>query len=154
VFRQLVALGLVRIDLENHSVVKLGEPGRVLPVLRAETSVPLRRDPERIGRRKKATRQGRTSAAFRDLDLALFEALRALRLEIALEQEVPAYVVFNDATLVELVRRRPASHSEFAEVPGVGKSKLERYGTPFLDVIAKAAASPGPPEGSDPAQDP
>ena len=136
VFRQMVALGLIRVDLENHSVLRLGPPERVLPVLREEAAVTLRREPEARPRTRKAARQTGSFDAFVGADLELFEALRAKRLELARAQNVPAYVVFNDATLVEFVRRRPGSPAEFAEVPGVGSAKLERYATTFLAVIA------------------
>ena len=136
VFRQMVALGLIRVDLENHSVLRLGPPERVLPVLREEAGVTLRREPEARPRTRKAARQTGSFDAFVGADLELFEALRAKRLELARAQNVPAYVVFNDATLVEFVRRRPGSPAEFAEVPGVGSAKLERYATTFLAVIA------------------
>jgi ATP-dependent DNA helicase RecQ len=139
VFRQLVALGLIRVDLENHSVLKLGPSERVGPVLREEASVSLRREPERATRGKKAPRRPASTDAFSPGDRELFDSLRARRLEIAREQNVPAYVVFNDATLVEFVHHRPRTESEFAEIPGVGKSKLERYGTIFLDVINAGA---------------
>ena len=136
VFRQMVALGLIRVDLENHSVLRLGPPERVLPVLREEAGVTLRREPEARPRTRKVARQTGSFDAFVGADLELFEALRAKRLELARAQNVPAYVVFNDATLVEFVRRRPGSPAEFAEVPGVGSAKLERYATTFLAVIA------------------
>lgn len=142
VLRQLVALGLIRVDLDNHSVLRLGPSERVLPVLREEAAVSLRREPEKQARTRKASRQRGSSAAFVGADLSLFEALRSKRLEIANAQNVPAYVVFNDATLVEFVRRRPASEAEFAEVPGVGSAKLNRYATTFLDVIAEQGTTP------------
>ena len=142
VLRQLVALGLIRVDLDNHSVLRLGPSERVLPVLREEAAVSLRREPEKQPRTRKASRQSGSSGAFVGADLSLFEALRSKRLEIANAQNVPAYVVFNDATLVEFVHRRPASEAEFAEVPGVGSAKLNRYATTFLDVIAEQETTP------------
>ncbi len=139
VLRQMVALGLIRVDLENHSVLRLGPPERVLPVLREEAGVTLRREPESRPRtrKKRAARQAGSPEALVGADLSLFEALRAKRLEIARDQNVPAYVVFNDATLVEFVRRRPTNETEFAEVPGVGSAKLQRYATTFLKVISE-----------------
>ena len=66
----------------------------------------------------------------------LFAALRDKRLEIARSQNVPAYMVFTDRTLVELARERPQSVSELARIPGIGAMKLEKYGRTFLAVIA------------------
>ena len=74
------------------------------------------------------------------VDEELFEALRALRKRLAGEQNVPAYVVFSDATLAEMAARRPATHAELLEVNGVGQAKLERYGDAFLAEMAERAS--------------
>ncbi len=66
---------------------------------------------------------------------ALFERLRALRKELADEQGVPAYVVFGDRTLWEMVERKPADRDELLAVSGVGPAKLERYGEAFLSTL-------------------
>jgi len=68
-------------------------------------------------------------------DRALFDALRTRRKELADEQGVPAYIVFGDKVLLEMVARRPATPSQLLQVPGVGQAKLERYGSAFLDVL-------------------
>ena len=74
------------------------------------------------------------------VDEDLFDELRALRKRLADEQNVPAYVVFSDATLVEMAARRPATYTELLEVNGVGQAKLERYGDAFLAAIAERAS--------------
>jgi ATP-dependent DNA helicase RecQ len=68
------------------------------------------------------------------------QALREWRLERARADEVPAYVVFNDRTLAELVARTPRTLAELAAVPGIGPTKLERYGTELLAQLADVAA--------------
>jgi ATP-dependent DNA helicase RecQ len=65
----------------------------------------------------------------------LFEALRALRRELAADAGVPPYVIFHDATLREIAAVRPASLTELAEVNGIGARKLEAYGEAFLGVV-------------------
>lgn len=65
----------------------------------------------------------------------LFDVLRKLRYTIAKEEEVPAYVIFSDATLRQLETERPISEAEFLSIEGVGKVKLEKYGTAFIDAI-------------------
>ncbi|HWK41239.1 MAG TPA: DNA helicase RecQ [Croceibacterium sp.] len=65
----------------------------------------------------------------------LFEALRALRRELASEAQVPPYVIFHDATLREMAMARPVSLAELGEIPGVGARKLDAYGEAFLTVI-------------------
>jgi ATP-dependent DNA helicase RecQ len=66
----------------------------------------------------------------------LWQALRTLRLSLARDQGVPPYVIFHDATLMDMVRRRPRDRDALAAIPGVGASKLKRYGDTFLAAIA------------------
>lgn len=66
---------------------------------------------------------------------SLFEILRKLRSELAKEEGVPAYVIFNDATLKQFENERPMSDSEFLAIDGVGKAKLEKYGDIFIKAI-------------------
>ena len=68
-------------------------------------------------------------------DAKLFRALRALRKQIAEEEEVPPYVVFNDATLQEMARQQPCDETELLAINGVGYRKLERFGEAFLTCI-------------------
>ena len=71
---------------------------------------------------------------------ALFDRLRALRKRLADEHGVPPYVVFHDATLREMVERRPLNLNQFAELPGVGQAKLARYGDHFIAAIGEFSA--------------
>lgn len=66
---------------------------------------------------------------------SLFETLRKLRAELAKEEEVPAYIIFNDATLKQMEIQRPMSDDEFLAIDGVGKAKLEKYGDSFIKAI-------------------
>src|SRR6516165_3019621 len=83
--------------------------------------------------RKAARRDARE--AIPAADRALFEKLRAKRLELAKAQNVPPYVIFHDKTLAEMAARNPRSVAELADIPGVGEVKLARYGEAFLMVI-------------------
>jgi ribonuclease D len=83
--------------------------------------------------RKSARREARE--AFPAADRALFEKLRAKRLELARAQNVPPYVIFHDRTLAEMAARRPQSLAELASIPGAGEVKLARYGKAFLEVV-------------------
>ena len=83
-------------------------------------------------------RAARVAPSERPLDAGeatLLAALKALRLELARERGVPAYIVFPDRTLIDMARRRPRSEAEFAEVNGVGAVKLEQFAQPFLAAI-------------------
>jgi ATP-dependent DNA helicase RecQ len=81
------------------------------------------------------TSRGPDAAMLDDDDRELFERLRVVRRELADEAGVPAYIVFGDKVLLEMVARRPGSPRDLLQVPGVGEAKLERYGAAFLDVL-------------------
>ena len=73
---------------------------------------------------------------------SLWEALRAWRLEEARRQELPPYVIFHDSTLLEVARQRPISLMSLAMIPGVGASKLERYGSAIIGMVAQKTLDP------------
>jgi superfamily II DNA helicase RecQ len=75
-------------------------------------------------------------------DPTMLNALKAWRLQRARRDEVPAYVVFHDATLEEIARRRPRELWQLAKVSGVGPAKLERYGSELLETLAVTPAQP------------
>ncbi|MFT5710237.1 MAG: ATP-dependent DNA helicase RecQ [Halioglobus sp.] len=130
VFRQLVARGFLSVDLERFGALRLEEKCR--PLLRGEQSIELRRDIKQ----SKAKKQTKTQLPM-DIDVALWEALRECRRELADEQGVPPYVIFHDRTLQELCVTLPQSLSQFADIGGVGERKLEKYGVIFLAVISE-----------------
>lgn len=66
---------------------------------------------------------------------ALFLRLKELRIQIAREEQVPAYIVFNDKTLVQMAIRRPSTKAQLLEIPGIGTRKLEKYGERFLEAL-------------------
>jgi ATP-dependent DNA helicase RecQ len=136
VFRQLIARGLLAVDLEGHGALQLTDACRA--VLRAEERLMLRREIKPEKKTKKAAARART-AFTGETDSALWEALRARRLKLAKAQGVPPYVVFHDATLAAMAERRPRTLNEFAGISGVGERKLAAYGADFLEVILEHA---------------
>ena len=76
-----------------------------------------------------------TSADGLEPDYALFEKLRALRLEIAKKEKVPPYIVFSDKTLMQMSQDKPSSREEMLQISGVGEVKYRRYGEAFLRII-------------------
>jgi ATP-dependent DNA helicase RecQ len=148
VFRQLVARGLLTVDVEGHGSLRLTK--RSGAVLRGEARVELRRDPKRAPARP--SRRARTGDV--DRRSPLFEALRARRKQLAEQQGVPPYVIFHDATLAQMVAERPATHEAFGRLSGVGSRKLALYADTFLEVIrehpAPDAPSTEPPGGLSP----
>lgn len=135
VYRQLLAAGLVSVDHEAFGALKLGPDAR--SVFRREREVRFRKDRPRAGKssRGASSTGGANRSALEGADAELFEALRRTRLEIAKSLEVPPYVVFPDTTLVAFATSRPTSRDALLGISGVGKSKLERYGDDFLEVI-------------------
>ena len=148
VYRQLVAAGLVAVDIEGHGALTLTEQSR--PVLRGEQTLHLRRDPEpRAGRTEGKPggepRPARVEAPLDPEANALWERLRTYRRELAQQQGVPPYVIFYDSTLRELVTYRPRDPDELGRISGVGVVKLERYGADILRVLAEHEAGHGRP---------
>ncbi|HEY2345948.1 MAG TPA: DNA helicase RecQ [Xanthomonadaceae bacterium] len=143
VIRQLVVAGLLDVDIEGFGALRLTASSR--PVLRGEQRVELRRDIERPASRKERQRDAKAAVAAADFPPHLvprFEALRALRARLAREQNVPAYVIFHDATLRAIAAEAPRDLNALARIGGVGASKLERYGGQVLAVLDDSA-SPG-----------
>jgi len=133
VFRQLISRGLLAVDLEGHGGLRLTDLSR--PVLRGEAPLMLRRDAKPEKAKKTKTARAVRSAFIHDADRRLWEALRARRLELARKQGVPPYVVFHDATLAEMVERRPQTLSDLAHISGVGERKLAAYGADFIAIV-------------------
>ncbi|MBI1173944.1 MAG: DNA helicase RecQ [Sideroxydans sp.] len=139
VYRQLVAAGLLNVDMEAYGGLKLTEAAR--PVLRGEQAVWLRRDAAPARRQgSKAERGSRLREAFAGANEdPLWQALKGKRLELAKEQGVPPYVIFHDSTLLEILNRKPQTLDEMAQISGVGQAKLTRYGEEFLRAVAAVA---------------
>ncbi|WP_069861232.1 MULTISPECIES: DNA helicase RecQ [Pseudomonas] len=143
-FRQLVARGLADVDLDGYGSLRLTEACR--PLLRGEETLALRRDPK--PQRSKSPSSGGASPAsqlVRQEEREMWEALRTLRRKLAQEHSVPPYVIFPDATLLEMLRSQPTTLTAMAQVSGVGARKLERYGQAFLDVLTESEAAPATP---------
>ncbi|RKT32475.1 ATP-dependent DNA helicase RecQ [Roseovarius halotolerans] len=137
VFRQMMGHDLVRPDPERHGALRMTDRAR--PILRDEDSITLRRDTLVSKSQRPAAK-----ALVSDEDAPLLSALKAKRRALAEAAKVPAYVVFNDRTLIEMAETRPASLDEMARISGVGAKKLERYGDAFLTVINGEAAAMHP----------
>jgi ATP-dependent DNA helicase RecQ len=127
VLRQLVAKNLIGVDFENYGTFKLITQSR--PILRGEQPLILRIDKtiSNNSQYKKSQRKQREGV--------LWKALQAKRLEIAKEQDVPAYVVFHDTTLAEIMERKPLTRVQMSQISGVGEHKLEHYADTFIAVI-------------------
>ncbi|WP_375261674.1 DNA helicase RecQ [Palleronia sp.] len=130
IFRQMMGHDLVRPDAERHGALVMTEAAR--PILRGEQSIDLRKDVLTDKDRPAA------KALVSDEDAPLLSALKAKRRALAEAQGVPAYVIFNDRTLIEMAETKPSDMDAMARIGGVGATKLDRYGREFLQVIAGA----------------
>lgn len=137
IFRQMMGHDLFRPDPARHGALRMTDAA--LPLLRDETTITLRRDTIRA-----AKRQPIVKSMVSEEDAPLLSALKSKRRALAEAQKVPAYVIFNDRTLVEMAQKRPLNLDQMAGISGVGAKKLERYGTTFLEVITGADQSVHP----------
>jgi len=129
VLRQLIHLGLVTQNIAMHSALQLTEAAR--PILRGEAPLMLA-----VPRLVSVKPRNNSQKSFGgNYDRKLFAKLRKLRKAIADEENIPPYVVFNDATLIEMAEQLPITASEMLSINGVGQRKLERFGKPFLVMI-------------------
>ncbi len=137
VFRQLVGNGLLEADIEGHGALRL--TAAATPLLRGERRLQLRAEPPaRERRRKGGGKTAPTTVPAIDLPAdaaARFAVLREWRAGIAREQNVPAYVIFHDATLRAIALEPPRDLDALSGIGGVGVGKLERYGDEVLGVL-------------------
>ena len=142
VLRQLIATGALAVDTEAFNTLQLTEGSRA--VLKGEANVALRESVSSpatrsgSGRtRREKTARGTPSPAAAQLDArgqARFDALKAWRAEVAREHNLPAYVIFHDATLASIAERAPATLADLQGISGIGTKKLEAYGAEVLRV--------------------
>ena len=141
VIRQLLARGALTTDAEHGGLQMVTDAAR--PILRSETTVLLRDEPDKPERARERTRDRRaeraTGPTATDANDPVFEALRQWRTTEAKGQGVPPFVIFHDSVLREVATVRPASLARLGELRGVGASKLERYGDAVLATVQRAA---------------
>jgi ATP-dependent DNA helicase RecQ len=139
VFRQMMGHDLVRPDTERHGALRMTDAA--LPILRGEAQISLRRDSIRTAG---SIRRPAIKMLVSEEDAPLLSALKAKRRGLAEAAKVPAYIIFNDRTLIEMAEKRPDTLDAMARVGGVGAKKLESYGRAFLDVINGASVEMHP----------
>jgi ATP-dependent DNA helicase RecQ len=132
-FRQLIVRGAIEVDHDSFGALRMTQTAE--PILRGAEQVNFRRDRTATtsiaALKKKPERMALDPAAS-----GLYEILRAERTRLAREQRVPAYVIFHDATLAAIATARPGTLSELGEIPGMGKTKIERYGAAVLAAVS------------------
>ncbi len=133
IFRQMMGHDLLRPDRERHGALRMTQNAR--PILRGEATIALRRDTIRAAKGSGP----KVRMLVSEDDAPLLSALKAKRRALAEQAGVPAYIIFNDRTLIEMAETRPATLDQMAGIGGVGAKKLENYGRAFLEVIAGEA---------------
>jgi ATP-dependent DNA helicase RecQ len=133
IFRQMMGHDLIRPDSSRHGALRMTDAA--LPLVRGAASLTLRADTV-----KSAPPARRVKALVSEDDAPLLSALKAKRRALAEAANVPAYIIFNDKTLIEMAETRPASLDDMARISGIGTKKLDRFGQDFLQVIAGEAA--------------
>ncbi len=135
--RQLIAIGAVRANLARYGALEITEIGAQISqgktAFMAKTPKASKTSSSSSGASRNATKK---APSLEGADEALFQDLKALRLNIAQEKNVPAYAVFHDSALKEFATRKPKTRAQFEEVNGVGPKKLDRYFEAFSQAIA------------------
>ncbi|EGF33195.1 ATP-dependent DNA helicase RecQ [Oxalobacteraceae bacterium IMCC9480] len=138
ILRQSIALGLVAVDYESYNALKLTDAAK--PVLRGGEQVQLREYQKPVKAKRAASGKapkGYVENELSGLDQVIFDKLRWWRVETARKHNVPAYVIFHDATMREIAKARPGSLDDLRGVSGVGEKKLETYGAEIVGLIAE-----------------
>lgn len=133
IFRQMMGHDLMRPDPARHGALRMTDAA--IPILKGEATIDLRRDTIRAAKGTGPKVRQMVS----EEDAPLLSALKAKRRFLAEQANVPAYIIFNDRTLIEMAETRPMNLDEMARIGGVGAKKLESYGNAFLEVIAGEA---------------
>lgn len=136
VIRQLIHLGYLQQNVSTYITLQLTEKAR--PILRGEVALSLAKPRLEIVKKSRLNRYARSinlSTILSYEERILFTNLKRLRKSIADAEDIPPYIVFSDATLLEMVQTKPESKKQLINVTGVGNIKLEKYGNLFLDEI-------------------
>ena len=140
VLRQLIATGALSVDGQAFNTLKLTEGSRA--VLKGDTAVQLRESvslPSDVRKRKGAARPTpAVAASLTDSGQLRFAALKAWRAEVARAHNLPAYVIFHDATLAAIAALAPSSLNDLRGISGLGEKKLQAYGEEVLRIVAHA----------------
>ncbi|QDZ28818.1 DNA helicase RecQ [Noviherbaspirillum sp. UKPF54] len=136
ILRQAIALGLVVVDHDAYGSLKLTDEAR--PVLRGERTVQLRQYQKPVKQKRQAAKpKGYVEADLSEQEQVIFDKLRWWRVETARKHNVPAYVIFHDATMREIAKVKPGSLDALRTVAGVGEKKLETYGEEIVSLIVE-----------------
>jgi ATP-dependent DNA helicase RecQ len=132
IFRQLVAMDLVKVDVEGHGGLQISAVGKKF--LQEKNPLQMRK----IALKTKVKKEAKVKVLLGlegDDEKELFLKLKAKRMEIAKAQNLPPYLVFHDKTLIAMAKMKPKNLEEMKGISGVGEAKLKSYGREFLGVM-------------------
>lgn len=139
IIRQLVAVGFLKIDIEGYGGLKITDKGNALKNGQ-ETFQYREGTVELTPAKSKKSKPIDGGNPLTESQSDLLGKLKQLRLSLAKNRNVPAYVIFPDRSLIDMARRQPRDQTEFAQVNGVGAAKLRDFAEPFLKIINEADA--------------
>ena len=136
---QMIQLGYLEVDYEAGQVLRITPLGRRVLYGQQSAQLALYKEPEETPKDKLSTNgfkakpiRPKRSGSVED---SLLDALKQLRKQLAEKEKIPPYLVFTDASLEDMVERRPTTLDAFSDVHGVGQIKLDRYGRVFVSLI-------------------
>ncbi len=137
--RQMLAYGHLKINFQKYGAIQITNTG--VDVLKNKNKfmykdIPIKSIKENTKAPKYLNRD------LTDVDSALLNNLKSLRLDIAKKQNLPAFTIFHDSTLIQMSQRRPKNEIDMLEIDGVGPAKLKKYGLIFIDLISKHSKHP------------
>lgn len=130
---QMLNLGLIKIAYDEFNALKVTDKG--IKIIQDRTAVELVSLSDINARIEAQTKKEKKKTKKETIKENLFDKLKELRKNLAKEEGIPAYLIFTDATLEEMAKDKPTTHSEMLEISGVGETKLANYGEEFLDLI-------------------
>ena len=133
ILRQMIALGLLTVDHEQYSSLKLTDAAR--PVLKGGQKVQLRQYQKPVKQKTPRASKGYVESDLSPQQEKIFDRLRTWRMGTAREHNVAAYIIFNDATLREIAKARPTALDDLRGISGVGEKKLASYGDQIVELI-------------------
>ena len=133
ILRQMIALGLLTVDHEQYSSLKLTDAAR--PVLKGGQKVQLRQYQKPVKQKTPRASKGYVESDLSAAEEKIFDRLRSWRMGTAREHNVAAYIIFNDATLREIAKARPTALDDLRGISGVGEKKLASYGDQIVELI-------------------
>jgi ATP-dependent DNA helicase RecQ len=137
VFRQLVVRGFLNVDAANFGALKLSETSR--PILTGQENLQLRQDVAEAISQKSKGKTKKAKITVDEVDMPLWLKLKACRKQLADENNVPAFVVFSDATLLAMLNQQPTNKQQMLAISGVGATKFDRFGDEFLTVLGESS---------------